>query len=238
MAELTTAEKWVDENIFENREELMEIGAIANKILHDKLSCDIPLAETTIAMYCHIFKTILGVVKSKQDGWSDFCLNIADRLKVGYTTSDDDDAEKSGNYMAFIQHVENTQTDDSLDESETKTIDLCTSWCATNIKVQSDIVNEVAAQAKADIDKNLNIKLESLEFIIPFFCIVHAQLVNYIRLKRKELEVEEYEIKVEDIYFAKCVETNDGEEVIDFHPCISTKLYFKDDESATGANEG
>ena len=238
MSETTASEKWVEENIFENKKELLEIGEIANKILSDKLSAGIPLADTTVAMSCNTFPTILDVVKAQEDGWSDFCLNIADRLKVGYTTTDDEDDEKGGNYMVFMQHVESTASDDSLSDDETRTVELCTEWCATNIKVQSDIIKEVASKAKVNLDKNINIKIDTIEFIMPFFCIVHSQIVNYIRLKRKELEVSEYEIDVAGIYIAKAVETDDGEEVISFEPTITTKLFFKDDESATASKEG
>lgn len=231
------SKRWFEENVAENRDELIEIGELANRILHDNLSLGLNDPMTTIAIYASIFETICDSVAEREDEWSDFCLNVADRIKIGYTTTDNENDEKSGNFMVFIQHVESTTSDEPLDEEEDDTIVIACQWNAANIKIQSDIIKEIAAKAKKNLENLINIKIESSDFVIPMFCMIHRQIINYIRLKRVDNNQNEYEINMAGLYNIGVQETADGEEDIYFVPSISLKLKFKNDAVATGGNE-
>lgn len=234
---MSKSKEWFEENVIENREELLQVGELANRLLHDKISLAIPDPQITIAMYCNIFETICKVVAKREDEWDEFCVNVANRLRVGYTTTDSDEEEKTGNFMVFIQHMQEQVSNDMLDEDENDTIVLCTQWNAANIKEQTDIIKEISVEAKKQLSSMINIKAESSEFIIPTFCIIHEQLINYIRLKRVEENRSEYELNVAGLFTIGIMETDDAEEEIYFVPSISLKLLFKNDGIATGRGE-
>lgn len=236
-AKITKSQQWFLDNVVENEEELKEIGDIANRTLFDKLSLQLFNPMTTIAIYAKIFDAVCEVIVDQEDDWDDFCLNVADRLKIGYTTTSSDDDEKSGNFMVFMQHVENTQTDDSLSDEETDTIELATQWNAANVKTQADVIKTVAALGKKKLGDLMNLKVESHEFVIPMFCIIHSQIINYIRLKRIEENKTEYELNVAGLYTIGIQETDEAEEEIYYVPSISLKLKFKNDAVATGKKD-
>lgn len=233
MAEITKCQRFFTDNVKENQKELLEIGAIANRQLFDKISLGMPLPEQPIALYGEIFAAIFDVIVSKQANWDEFCLNIADMLKIGYTTTSSDDDEKSGNYMFQMEHVEKADVADTTDTEETDTVELCTQWNAANIKVQADVIKDVVGKAVTRISKLIEMETSSPEIIMPLFCIVHQVILNYIRLKRRDLGLTEYELNVAGLYTVICRETEDAEEVIEYEPLIASKLAMKDDSSAS-----
>lgn len=229
----TVSKQWFKDNVSEDTKELTEIGELTNKVLYDRLSMDLNDPETTIAIYAKIFDAVTEVIVGKQKEYDNFNLNIANRLNIGYTTTSADDDEKVGNFMVYIQHIYNNSPDEALDEDETNTIELATQWNAANIKTQSDVIKEVAVLGKKKMSDLINIKTESNEYIIPLFCIIHQQIINYIRLKRVENKLRQYEINIAGLYTVGITETDDAEEEIYFVPSISTKLLFKCDELAS-----
>lgn len=232
---------WFRENVSEDAEDLLKAAELANSELHNKISLTFPNPMTTIAVYANIFETICKVIAEKETEWEDFCLNIANRLKIGYTTTSSEDDEKQGNFMVFLQHIYDKTSDDSLndenDNDETDTVVLCTQWNATNVKTQTELINTIASIGKKNLGNLINIKLESPEFIIPTFCIIHSCIIRYLQLKRTEEKNACCELNVAGLYTVGCQETDDAEEEIYFVPSISLKLLFKNDAQATGINE-
>ena len=231
------SKKWFKDNVSENEKELIEIGELANRMLHEKISLGLSDPMTTISIYASIFDTMCDVIVDKEKEYDDFVLNVADRLEIGYSTTSSEDDEKTGNYMVSIRHLESKSSDTSLDEDEDNTIELCTQWNAANIKTQADVIKEVASRAKKELSNIINIKIESHEFVIPLFCIIHSQILHYIRLKRVEENKTEYEINVAGLYTVGIQETDDGEEEIYYVPSIALKLKFKNDAIASGRDE-
>lgn len=231
----TKTKKWFRENVVENAEDLRRIGGFANRILHDKLNMGINDDETTIAIYGIIFETFAKSIAKKETEYNDFKANIAGRLEIGYTTTDNEDDEKSGNFMVYMRNIQNdTASDDSVnDDNDSSTIELCTEWNAANIKVQADFLKECAAEARKKLGEYINLKIDSHEFIIPVFCIVHSQILKYLKVKRVEEGKTEFEINIAGLYIAGVEETDDAEEEIYFIPSIALKLMFKNDSLAS-----
>jgi hypothetical protein len=166
---ISKSKLWFAENVADNKAELIEVGELANRNLHDKISLGLNDPETTIAIYAKIFEAICEEVASKEEDYESFRLNIANRLEVGYTTTSSEDDEKMGNFMVYINHLETPASNDSLDEEETDTIVLCTQWNAANVKTQAETIKAVAARGKKALSEMINIKLDNVEFIIPMF---------------------------------------------------------------------
>lgn len=235
--EWKNSNEWFDENVVENVEELIEVGKITNVILKDKLNLGITSPKSTIAYYAIIFNCICEAIIEQEDKWDDFCVNVADRIKVGYTTTSSEDDEKSGNFMVFIQHVYNTSTDESLDEEEEDTVVLCTQWNAANVKAQTEIIKNIAARGKKAFKELINLPIETHELIIPLFCIIHSQLINYIRLKRVEQNKTEYELEIAGLFTVGIRETDEADEEVYFIPSVALKRLFKNDAIATGKHD-
>lgn len=227
----TTA--WFKDNVSENVDELLAIGELANRKLHDILSIGMDVPMTTISIYAQIFQSICQVIAAKEKDYDSFNLNVADTLHIGYDNTDSEDDEKTGNFMVYMNHIENPKIDSTLDEDETKTLPLCAMWNAMNVKTQAEVIKEAAVQAIKDLSSMIDIKVESHEYIIPMFCIIHSQIIRFIKQKRSELGLSEYEINVCGLYTAGCSTTEEAEEEIYFAPSIALKLLFKNDSIAS-----
>jgi hypothetical protein len=248
-------EIWFDENVNENLKELKEIGEIANRQLQTKLNMSLASYKTVIALYCKIFECICDEIAEKESEWDSFTLNVANRFKIGYTTTNDEEDEKVGNFMVFIQHIKDQIPTDVISENEEDdgrekdpSIEICAEWNSVNVKTQSDVIKSIAARAKKVLSEIINIKLDSHEFIIPMFCVIHDTIIRYIIQKKAETKKDEYEINIAGLYSVGVQDVVDVDEEdesvatdvsmdVYYHPEIALKLRFKSDQIATGKDE-
>lgn len=237
---ITKSEDWFNKNVYDNKEELIEVGNIANAMLFEQLNVDLSNPKTTIAAYVWILNTILDVLKSTQNENDEFCINIADRFRIGYTNISDDEEEKDGNYMIYIQHLNIPHPYESLndvdDDEEDDTALLCVKWNASNIKAQAEIIKEISVRGRKNLSDLINIKLDKDVFVMPLFCIIHDAIVNYVHSKRVDLDDQDYQLDICGLYTIG--ESIDAENVpeIYYEPSITLKLMFKDDANA-GSND-
>ena len=225
--------EWFEENIHENREDLIKIAEQVKKHLHDTLSVGVEKGESIIAMYHHVFDTICNILKDYESKCTDSEIDVASLFKIGFDTTENDDDEKQGNFMVYIRHLENHNALAILDEDEKKTINLAAMWNATNIKLNPEVMKEVASEALKVIESNLQMKLSNQEVVIPIFGVTHACIIDYVKTQRRDRKVSEYEVTVSDLYTVGCMVNDDGEEEIYFDPSISKKLRFKNDALAS-----
>lgn len=234
---MTKSELWVKENIIEDVEDIQQIAELGKKALYDKISLDTGSYETTIALYASIFNTIVKVLASKRKENDTFSINIANRLEIGYTTTDDDSAEKSGNFMVYMKHLDGAKNDTVLDEDEEMTIVLATQWNSVNVTEQTEVIKEIATEALAPLQQDTGIRVANPELIIPTFCIIHEQIVAYAKLKSVDSEDYEIEINVAGLYNIKVTIDEDGNQKVVYPQNIDLKLKFKSDADATAKYE-
>lgn len=230
---MTKSQEWYLENVIEDKDDIDTIAMLSKKALFDKLSIDINNPEMSIGIYAAVFSTIIKVLKEQQKNNTEFSINIAKRLEVGFTSIDDENAEKNGNFMVYIRHTETPQSTTVVDEDEDNTIVLATQWNAANITEQANILKEIATKAIDEIYNKINLRLGSIELVIPMFCIIHEQIIGYMKIKRVELDKAEHEINMVGLFDVKVEETDEGDEKICFTPSVDLKLALKDDEKAT-----
>ena len=229
--------QWFKDNVTENVDEILRVGNAANSILHNVLSIGLNHPETTMAIYAHIFETICKQIALKEKTHTDYELNIADGLCIGYDTTEDENDEKQGNFMVYMRHKENPGIDAVLDEDETNTLALCAIWNAQNIKEQAAMLKQISVEACKTIGSVVNIKFESEEFIIPLFSIIHAQIIRYVRTQRIERNLREYELPICGLYTVGVSVNDDAVEEVYFIPSITLKLLFKNDCIASATDE-
>lgn len=227
------SEIWLENNVVNNVEEMKEIGELAHRSILDKLCINMS-PELCIASYGIIFETILEVLKSKQKEYSEFAINIANVIQVSYNTNNDDEAEKMGNFMPFIQQIANGPIPDSgIDSSIQDSIQICTAWNSSHITEQPDVINEIATKAVSNLSSELNTKTMNQEIIIPIFCLVHEQIVSYVKLQRVDSDLSEYELDVAGLYSISAIETDKGTENIEYTLSVYSKMSIKDDLKAS-----
>lgn len=233
----TKSQNWYTKNVREDEEDIEVIGDLARKALYDKLSINILTNDVVMAIYGSIFNVIQSYVKEQQAECSSFQLTIANRFEIGYTNTDNDDQEKVGNFMVYMKVLENKTMDNEIDEDEERTIELAAQWNAANITSNVETIKEISSRAVKAVSEDVDVELGSLELIIPIFCIIHEQIVAYLKIKRAELNVTEYEINLCNLCFVGAQCDEELNETVYFRPTVSRKRGFKNDKVAAGDSE-
>lgn len=242
--ERTKAQKYFDENVCENQEELLTVGAMALKELRNKLRINLVYPENAISVYAIIFDSIREVLKEYESKKDSYAINIANRVIIGYSSSFEDaegdperkdDLEKKGNFVMYITHL-NNETLTEIDETERKSIHRCAQWNAANITTSLEACKRISAKAIKLLDERISMPASSPECIIPMFCIIHQCLTKYIVIKRSEVGEFEYRLNMAGCYDIFAQELEDGVK-ISFKPSIYDKGDMKHDGRATSKFE-
>lgn len=191
------------------------------------------IAVIFIKTYQAIMEKLIELEKS----YEEYDLNIADRLHIGFNTSNDEDDEKQGNFAPYIYDTSNqnksvTQTDKAASAKEA----VCT-WSTLNIHDNREVITEIANNAKEKL-KALNIALANSEFVFPMFVTIYECLVAYLKIHRKELQdCYDLEINFLNCFSIKAIAQDDIDDAISIRPSIETKLSIKDDGKASAKFE-
>ena len=117
-----------------------------------------------------------------------------------------------------------------------KAIELAVQWNTDNILEQPKIIKDISAKAKDKCEK-LDIYLVSSECIMPIFITTYENIINYIKIKRKELDKFEYEINFASVFYIGARESEEDTADIYIRPNIESKLKLKNDLIATAKHE-
>lgn len=239
---MTKAEKWFQDNVIEDADKNKEIGDQACRVLFDVLNLGIGNNDSTsgkiaMALYGIIFESMCNVVVQKEQTHDSYDLNMVGAFHIGYTTTESEDDEKQGNFMVYMDHIENPNLDKIIDDEGGSTLEKCIRWNAENIKVQAETNKDVAVKALTDLRDVANFSIQTHEFIPALFAFIHAQIIRYVRKKRVELGLNEYEISIAGLYTVGCSIDEDANEQIYFVPSITLKLLFKNDSIASSAGD-
>ena len=227
----TYAEDWVDNNVVNDKEDLMIIGGMASRELLNKFKLNISPAAA-IAIYGITFETILDYLKKQQEKHSSFQVNICNVISVSYTNLADDEAEKRGNFMPFIQQISDGPIPDT-GISSPNTIELCAAWNTSHISEHPEVLTEISTMAVRNLADRLAMRTADRELIMPIFCTFHENLISYIKLKRVDMKATSYTIDVAGIYKIRVCEADDATEIIEYPTLIYTKKTTKDDGTST-----
>lgn len=229
---MTNSEKWFEENVHENQEDLLQVGELAMRSISDKFALTLNKSELVLGIYHKVFEAVRNVLKEKQELYPDYLINIADRVEIGYSNYDNENAEKNGNFMFSIKHLEGKKMN-SRDDDTDDTIELATQWNAYNITSDIETIQEIAEKAKKMIEDDLDVSLGSSELIMPIFVTIHEALVSFLTIKRVDEQTCEYEINMCGDFAAGVREDEQANEIIYFIPPVDLRLFMKDDLKAT-----
>ena len=225
-----------EENVKEDEEHIFTICSTASKQIWDRFKIRFDDPKLLGTCFIVIYETFIEKLKSLQKEYSDFQIKICDRLEMGYTTNDNEEDEKSGNFMISIKHIncakKNYDTEDPTATSRERSVH----WNTNNIIAQPELLRQISIDAVEKL-KKLEVTIGFEEIIIPMFVTVYESLVIYLKTKRKELDEFEFEINFMSCFYIGARESEDVEDTIYIRPNIAFKLELKDDASATAKNE-
>lgn len=241
MGNLTKSEEWFYHNVVEDKDDINAIAELAIKQVDRLFNIKFKTNAAPIAVYAVIMDCIKAHLHAKEKDNSSYSINIADRLEIGFTSgfdTEDDDAEKGGNFCLYLKHLPNDAVTAS-DPDERNSIALAVQWQAANVHKSIDDLKVIAGDGLNKLRQELDIFLGNPELVIPIFAAIHSQVIAYIQFKKNAagIDVDDVSFNMAGLYEIGIIEEADGEYNIQFKPLVSDKGTFKSDERASSKFE-
>lgn len=238
----TFASNWFDTNCVNNKKELRYVCDLTARSVAEQFSMVVRSNNTEVfaVIFYATFMSIMEYIKSKQKTYSQFSMQIANSLNIGYTNNDDDENEKVGSYLPFMEYVGINrsiihQEDDDEYTGNTSATNYIR-WRQLNTKKEVEMMKEVQNNAYQKLQSEYHISLRTEEAVIPIFCIFLDNLVSVAKELYKQADgtgVSEVSINVFglfEVYYSYDEEAQ--HEVIEYQPEYAMKLFIKDDSLA------
>ena len=237
MAEREKYLDYFDEFAKEDQEHIITVCEAASKIIWDRFRAKFDDPRLLAVTISKIYGAFVTKLKSLQTDYSDFKINIAGRLEIGYSDAvDDGDDEKLGNFMIYLFHLNQSKKNDEVDDPTAKAVERAVQWNTENVIDQPELLRKISVDALESL-KECKINLGSSELILPVFVTTYEVLVNYLKIKRREEDVFEFEVNFISCFYIGARETADDVDDIYFRPNIEAKTTIKDDSHATAKHE-
>ena len=227
--------KYFNEVCPEDVDDVLTVCEIASKELFQKFKMKFEDPRILACIWSKIYGAFHTYLKGCESEYTEFKINVADRLEIGYDTSKDEDDEKQGNFCIYIHHLNSDKKDDMMVEPSDKAKERAVQWNTNNIIDKPTILRDISIQA-IDYVKEIDIQLGSSEFIMPIFIKVYEALIKYIKVKRRDTDQFEFTINFLSCFYITCRELEDGDD-IDITPSIQSKLNLKNDAQASSVHE-
>lgn len=226
---------YFDEVCVEDIEDIIAIGSVAKSEIYSRFKIKFEDPKLLVATWSKIYDAFLLKLKELTGKYSDFTINICDRLSIGFTTTDDEDDEKMGNFMISIMHLDCAKKNNEVDDPTAKALERAVHWNTENIISQPDLLREISIDAAALL-KSINVEIAS-ECVIPIFVTTYEALAKFLKIRRHEKDEFEYVINWASCFDIGARESQDDLDDIFIEPSINGKLTLKDDASATAKHE-
>lgn len=233
------AEKYLEyfnEFAHEDEDSIITICETASKKIWDRFKARFDNPRLLGSCFSKIFGAILNKLESLESEYSDFNINICDRLSIGYTTTEDDDDEKQGNFMVYIRHLNSNKKNEESDDPTAKCIERAVQWNTENIISQPELLRKISIEAVDEL-KQIDVSIGSSELIMPVFVTTYEAIVNYLKIKRRENDSFEFEINFMSCFYIGARESEDEIDDIYIRPNIESKLKLKNDTKASSKYE-
>lgn len=235
-------EKYVDyfmENTEEDRDETLEI---LDEVLEELKKLNVHFNKESNVLIGSIFgKTFESIldtlIEFERKQYNSYSIVIAERVAIGYSSTEDEDEEKKGNFMLFIKHLYNNKKYDFSHDTDASGAEACAEFVKNNIHNQIDELKKIAINAKDKIEKDLSVAISQSEVILPIFLVTYSTLISKLSEKRRELNVYEKEINFLNRFYVGVRMTEEERDDVYFRPTIESKLMLKNDSIATAKYE-
>lgn len=229
---------YYNENAYEDTDHLLTICDTAANQIYQKFKLDFrQKPELLASVFGKIFETFLKKLEElESNNYSDYEINVCNRLLIGFTTNANDDDEKAGNFMIYIRHLNSNKKNEEVDDFDMKASERAVQWNTENITTQTEIIKQISIAAIKNLE-TIEVQLQNSECIMPIFILVYEAIVNYLKIARREADQFEFEINFFSCFFIGARESEDGIDDIYIRPNIDSKLRLKNDAKATAPLE-
>lgn len=233
----------------EDVEDILTIGSTTCSLLYNKFGAKLEDPKLVCAIFAKTYETIVDYLKSCQTGnnkdnkkYTEMEIDICERLMMGYTTNDNEDDEKSGNFAFFIRDLGCTKKDEKMDDFNASKKERYVYWTTNNCIENPETLKNIADVTIGRLEKDIDVHLGIAECVFPFFITTYEACVNYVNIKRAEEDQFEYTINFLGCFDITSRETADDPKaevgsMIYLKQNIAEKLGFKDDQTATATKE-
>lgn len=230
---------------FENEKEIALICNTANNILYDRFRINLKRPEDpfyhaykmTAMVFVETYRAIIDQLLERRKTNATYTINIANRLAVGFTNSDNDEDEKNGNFMVFVRDIPHYSVkDDDEIKLDSHSKEYIRNWNQENMINNPEDCMAIANRALNYL-KDIKIYLGSSELVFPIFITIYETLIEYMKTFRREKEKTFVKINFCSCMWIRCDEQDDGIDKIAIIPAIEDKLNLKSDKEGTGIYE-
>lgn len=237
----TFVTRWFADYASNNKSEIKMICDLTARSCEEQFHMYVKSSNTEVyaVVFYVTFMAILEFIRERQKNYNTFSIQIANSINIGYTNNDDEENEKVGNFMPFMDYVGSNRNyvENTSETDDDKTSSNCIHWKELNIKKNIEYYKEIQERAFDTLIKEYNTNLRTSEAIFPIFCIFLDHITAVVKMKYKEAEgtdISEISMNVLslfDIYYSY----NEEEAVENFEyvPNIQMKLFLKSDNIAT-----
>ena len=236
----TFATRWFKEHAVNNPRELKIICDLTAESVDRQFSLKVKSDNTEVfgVIFYGTIMAILNFIRSKEKTYNEFTIEIANSINIGYTNNDNEDNEKVGNFMPILEYIginrDLVDIETNIDSNRSARNYL--RWKELNIKKTVEYYKDIQSNANQLLKEQYKVSPRSEEAIIPIFCIFMDHISNLLKKKYEEAEgtgVSEVSINVFGLFDAYySYDEEEGKEIIEFQPNITTKLALKSDETA------
>lgn len=246
-------ERWLNNNVPDDEEErklILDWASLCERAIREELNIAIKKPEAYLAIYCTIFDAILDKLTKERTNHSQFSINVAGVVEIGYDDSNnDDETEKMGNFAPYIYDIESGKFEigkkeiDALENStaitsdELSSIEKCTAWVSAHVLKQKKALNDIATVAIKTLAESVDIHLGNPVVVFPIFAICHQQLREYIKILQQESGKSSEKMDVCGNFTIYAHLVDDGILAVEYKPDPSHKLSTKSDGTATASHE-
>jgi hypothetical protein len=229
-------ERYYADNIYEDEDEIITIAGSASRVIRDRFGIRIEDPKLLTAVFLKITETFINKLSDMEKNYKEFTLNLADRLAIGFTNNDgNEEDEKSGNFMIFMNHIGGASKVDDLDDPTVSCQERAVQWNAENVVKQPEMIRVFSEEATKKL-RDIDIQLSNKEVIMPIFITFYESIINYLKIRRREEDVFEKFVNF-SWFIVYCRESDDVNDTILIRPTIGAKLALKNDQNASSENE-
>ena len=211
MSDVKIIEKYIpyfEEFAHEDTEHIITICESASKIIYDRFKARFDDPRLLAACFSKIYSAFLNRLEALESEYSSFQINICDRLSMGYSTTNDDDDEKTGNFMISITHLNSNKKNENVDDATAKTEERAVQWNTENIISQPELLRKISVEAVEEL-KSIDVNIGTTELIMPIFVTTYETMVEYLKIKRREEDAFEFEINFISCFYIGSRESED-----------------------------
>ena len=232
---MTKLDQFEADNLNEDVNENIEIANHAIDMVYRKYKIKFSSPRLVLGYYNKVYGVIKETLLSKRAKNSEYRINIANIVEIGYTDGDkNEELEKMGSFVPYIMEL-NGHTNNEEEPGE-NSLEKCVQWNSKNIKEQKKIINEISVNAVKVCSDELDLTIGNPEIIIPVWVTIHEAMVNVMKLKLIDSKSFEIMVNFAGAFDVYCRKTDNGSD-IEFSPMIEDKLDTKSDIKSSSKYE-